>query len=328
MSLDDVPQAGELTMLTYHQSVRLQVDNVLVQYHIFDADEPLMVTFPPGCQVMSQEQVDEQKSAWSFQFFAKQKMNVISFNHIGDDNYFDSLAFEQFLVKLSSAIAVFSSRIGYGASRGGFATALHADKLNLTKALLLMPLSTYWQALAPWDPKLKNHSQSQKRDISHLDVSQCKTPLTIIYDPLFFPDRQHKQRFENCVASYTVPGVGHRIVRALQDLGSLKSTVLEFRVGEINAARFYQAARKRRTLSYYFRTHQKVCFKKSSLKRYSIIQLHKLYLVSQQSINLQKMIDRLKESCAKRQNSICSFIHGKDMMFIRNTTAGSVLVFC
>ena len=55
MSLDGVLQAGELTMLTYHQSVRLQVDNVLVQYHIFDADEPLMVTFPPGCQVMSRE---------------------------------------------------------------------------------------------------------------------------------------------------------------------------------------------------------------------------------------------------------------------------------
>ncbi|KPZ70270.1 hypothetical protein AN944_02342 [Shewanella sp. P1-14-1] len=40
-------------MLIEHQTVRLQVDNVLVQYHIFDTNEPVMVTFPPNCQALT-----------------------------------------------------------------------------------------------------------------------------------------------------------------------------------------------------------------------------------------------------------------------------------
>ncbi|OBT07136.1 hypothetical protein A9267_14825 [Shewanella sp. UCD-FRSSP16_17] len=316
-------------MLIEHQTVRLQVDNVLVQYHIFDTNEPVMVTFPPNCQALTQDQVDVDKQAWSFQFFSKRKMNIIAFNHIGgDDHYFDSFIFAQFLQKLSLALQQFPKRIGYGVSKGGFATAFHADTLKLDKALLLMPVSTYWQPAAPWDPKLEKHFQLQKGNMSHLNASECKTPLTIIYDPLYKPDANHKASFKSCIASYRLPGVGHRIARALADIGLLKDIILAFREGDIDSARFYQAARKRRYLSYYFRSLDKVHIGTVSKKRLAIIYLHKFYRYKEQSIDLDKIKARLQESVCKRLDYVCCLVHGKKILAIRNVAAGSALVFC
>lgn len=327
--LNGVLQARELSMLTYHQSVRLQVDNVLVQYHIFDTDEPLMVTFPPSSNAMSQEQVDADQQAWSFQFFAKKKMNVISFNHIGGEtHYFDSAKFAAFIDDLSDSLFPFPARIGYGCSKGGFAAAFHAKALKLDKALLLMPLSTYWQPNAPWDPKLSKHTELQVQDMSHIDASHCETPLTIIYDPLFIPDTLHKKRFKSCVASYRIPGVGHRIARALQHTGSLKETILEFREGEINAERFYRVARKRKQLSYYFRSIDKSSTQKMTPKRLGVIYLHRFYQYKSQSIDLDKLKSRLQQSIEKRVNSLCGLVQGKSIIAVRNFAGGTAFMFC
>lgn len=326
---DDLLQAGDNTVLISHQATRLQVDNVLVQYQIFDINAPVMVTFPPNCQALTQDQVDADKQAWSFQFFNKRKMNVIAFNHIGgDDHYFDSVIFAQFLQKLSIALQQFPKRIGYGVSKGGFATAFYADMLQLDKALLLMPVSTYWQPTAPWDPKLEKHFQLQKGNMSHLDASQCQTPLTIIYDPLYIPDANHKACFKNCVASYRLPGVGHRIARALVDIGLLKDIILAFREGDIDSERFYQATRKRRDLSYYFRSLDKVHVGTVSKKRLAIIYLHKFYRYKKQTIELDKVKGRLCESLDKRIAFVHSLINGKGMLAARNFAGGSALIFC
>ncbi|MEZ9539353.1 hypothetical protein AB4160_14295 [Shewanella sp. 10N.286.51.B8] len=235
-------------MLKLNQQVRIQVDDVFIQYHIFDINQPIMVTFPPGSKPFNEHDISSGQSAWGFDFFAKRQMNVISFVHIGKNNLFESPIFECFIDKLRADLAIFPSRIGYGASRGGFAVALHANKLAIDRALLLMPLSTYNPIIAPWV-----HKAAELKSERGLDASQCNAALTIIYDPLSLRDKLHKRRFSHCVKALTITGVGHRIPRALLNLGMLSSVVLEYREGDINSDYFYQRTRNRRYLSFYFK---------------------------------------------------------------------------
>ncbi|WP_158638098.1 hypothetical protein [Shewanella donghaensis] len=315
-------------LLNTNKVTRIVIDDVLVQYQIFDTNSPVMVTFPPGTEFLSKAQLTESKPAWAFKFFAKQKMNVIAFNHIGEENYFDSPALAIFIQKLSKELEVFPEAIGYGVSRGGFATALFADRLQLSRALLLMPVSTYNSGIAVWDPKLKQGEPKSRRIIS-LDATVCKTPLTIIYDPLHFADRRHKQRFLSCVEAFVIPGVGHRIARALQDMGMLKNVVLEFRQGGINAQRFFVDCRKRHNLSYYFRNFYKVAEGKLTPRRLFIIYNVKL----QKSLNLKefdihKIKLKLLESTDKRVNKLCAFIHNKSMLTVKTFAGSGALFFC
>ncbi|WP_076537245.1 hypothetical protein [Shewanella sp. UCD-KL21] len=283
-------------MLKLNQQVRIQVDDVFIQYHIFDVNQPIMVTFSPYSEPITDEQITSGKSAWGFNFFAKRQLNVVAFNQIGKNNIFESQIFEVFLVDFGKQLTLFPSRIGYGASLGGFALALYAEVLRLDRALLLMPVSTFNQSIAPWEPKTFPHS----RGIG-LDASGCKIPLTIIYDPLSVPDKLHKERFGSCVKVLTITGVGHRIPRALLNLGMLSSVVLEYRQGDINSDDFYQRTRKRRNLSYYFKHIRIVNTGKMTNKRLMVIYRHKLvYHLKNIDINPKKISTKLKVSVSKK----------------------------
>ncbi|MDO6776282.1 hypothetical protein Q4591_13030 [Shewanella sp. 3_MG-2023] len=283
-------------MLKLNQQVRIQVDDVFIQYHIFDVNQPVMVTFSPYSEPITEEQISSGKSAWGFELFAKRQLNVVAFNHIGKNNIFESQIFEAFLVDFGKQLTLFPSRIGYGASLGGFAVALYAKTLGLDRALLLMPVSTFNQSIAPWEPKTFSHSRGVG-----LDASGCTIPLTIIYDPLFVPDKLHKERFASCVKVLTITGVGHRVLRALRDLNMLSSVVLEYREGDINSDNFYQRTRNRRNLSYYFKHIRTVNTGKLTNKRLMIIYRHKLaYHLKNLDVNPKKIITKLKVSLSKK----------------------------
>ncbi|MDO6639151.1 hypothetical protein Q4557_04110 [Shewanella sp. 5_MG-2023] len=283
-------------MLKLNQQVRIQVDDVFIQYHIFDVNQPIMVTFPPGTEFFGDSKIASGQSPWGFDFFAKRQMNVISFVHIGEHNLFESPIFESFIDDLSDDLAIFPSRIGYGASRGGFAVALYADKLAIDRALLLMPVSTFNANIVPWEPKAAKYNS-----LRGLDASQCRAALTIIYDPLTVVDKLHKRRFSHCVKSLTITGVGHRIPRALLNLGMLSSVVLEYWQGDINSDNFYQRTRNRRNLSYYFKHIRTVNTGKLTNKRLMIIYRHKLaYHLKNLDVNPKKIIAKLKVSLSKK----------------------------
>lgn len=288
-------------MLQLNQEVCMKVDDIFVQYYLFNMSSPVMITFPPGCQYLTQENIDAGKSAWGFDFFTKQQINVIACNHIGADNYFDSTLFADFINTLAIHLAQFPKRLGYGISRGGYAASLYADTLGLDGALLLMPLSTYNPTLAPWDVKVISANKQHPATTERKDAANCSTPLTIIYDPLSPADRKHAERYGESVERIRLPGVGHRISRTLQALGILKSIVLMYQHGEIDKHYFYTEVRRRRQTSFYFKGLSVNPTKKLTLKRLGIIYYHqlrfKLMHIEQQP---QKIACRWRDSLRKR----------------------------
>ena len=297
-------------MLTLNIETREIIDNVVMKYHIFDVNQPIMITFPPVCQSINNIDAAVNAPVWSFDYFANRKLNIIAFNHIGDGNYFDSAVFVSFLDNLKYDIAMFPSKVGYGTSLGGFALTLHADRLGLDKALLMMPQSTYCKSIAPWDPIVINAQDSAVSDMATLDGKNCKTPLTVIYDPFSIADKLHVQRFEQPLSVLKVYAVGHRVPRALQHLNMLSDVILQFRLGTIDQDYFYSGLRERRTLSYYFRDAIKKPNKSYTNKRVAIIYRHK---AKQAIMNFKfepsKIIERISSSVKKRITKISTKIN-------------------
>ncbi len=313
------------TLLLFNQTVRLQVDDVVVQYHIFETEQPIMITFPPGNEALSDSDLIENKTPWGFEFFAKRQMNVVSFNPIGKGNYYNSSELAIFTAKLGKHLDCFSERIGYGVSRGGFATSMFSKNLCLDRALLLMPISTYDISIAPWDPKVREAAQYPNAS-SSADSTECEIPLTIIYDPLYKPDSMHMKRYQSCINRLPLPGVGHRIPRALLQLGILSSTVLQYRQQQIDPASFFLKIRKRRALSIFYRGLQ-ACNKTSKFSlRSRVILFHKIrYHVNNLDIDPKKIHQQLSESIQKRcfYTTDCILNHG-----YRNVAGISALVLC
>ncbi|UJF20742.1 hypothetical protein [Shewanella sp. OMA3-2] len=288
-------------MLKLNIETREIIDNVVMKYHIFDVNQPIMITFPPVCQSIQNIDAATNAPVWSFDYFANRKLNIIAFNHIGEGNYFDSAIFISYLDTLKHAIAIFPSKVGYGTSLGGFALSLHADRLGLDKALLMMPQSTYCKSIAPWDPIVVNAQDSKVSDMTTLDGKGCKTPLTVIYDPLSIADRLHVKRYEQALTTLKIYAVGHRVPRALQHLNMLSDVILQFRLGSIDQDSFYRGLRGRRNLSYYFRDAIKKPNNSYTNKRIAIIYWHKTkQTITHFKFEPSKISERITTSCHKR----------------------------
>ncbi|RTR37712.1 hypothetical protein EKG38_16980 [Shewanella canadensis] len=289
-------------MLKFNQDIRQRIGDMMMQYLIIDTSKPVVVTFAPGCEAIDEKSMDENKPLWGFDFLSKKKINTISFVHIGENNYYQSREFEDFLEELGDELGVFPERIGYGVSRGGFATSLYANSLKLDRALLLMPLSTYDKRVTPWDPKVQKASQNSSLSTLNKDAAICSIPLTIIYDPLFKADRLHVERYSNVINRLKLPGVGHRIPRALQDMGLLKKVVLDFIDNRLDTEAFPELIRERRKLSYYYRSLLSDPTQKLTFKRKLILYYHKLSL---QLANIEdepgRILCRLRQSLFKRK---------------------------
>ena len=294
-------------LLKFNQDVRLRIGDVIVQYRLINKDTPVVITFPPGSEWITELETDE--VLWGFDFFKQQQINVISFFHTQQDEYFRSVALQHFIEQLGASLAIFPEKIGYGISRGGFAVSLHANALGLDRALLMMPLSTYSPLLAPWDPKVIKADKTSQYSGDNNDASGCKTPLTIIYDPLLKPDRLHMERFSGEVQRLKISGVGHRIGRTLRDLGILKETVLDFVHGRLDLDNFPRRVRGRRTLSFYLKSLSSDPTGKLTLKRKQVIYYHKLlWKLKHIEDEPRKVATRLKDSLLKRINESQKFL--------------------
>jgi len=317
-------------MLQFNQDIRQRIGDMMMQYLIIDTSKPVVVTFAPGCEAIDEKSMDENKPLWGFNFLTEKRINTISFVHIGENNYYQSSEFEDFLEHLGDELGIFPERIGYGVSRGGFATSLYANCLKLDRALLLMPLSTYDNRVAPWDPKVQKASQNSSLTTSYKDASICRVPLTVIYDPLFKPDRLHIERYSNVVHRLKLPGVGHRITRALQDMGLLKKVVLDFIDNKLDTEAFPELIRERRTLSYYYRNLLSNPTQKLTFKRKAVLHYHKLNLqVANIGDEPARIVSRLRQSLYKRQYLVEKCHHQlQHIISQRQIALSTAMVFC
>lgn len=228
-----------------------------------------------------------------------------------------------FTEKLGKHLDCFCERIGYGVSRGGFATSMFSKNLRLDRALLLMPISTYDISIASWDPKVREAAQHLN---ASPDSADCDIPLTIIYDPLYKPDSMHMKRFQSCRVRFPLPGVGHRIPRALLQLGILKSTILQYRQQQIDPASFFLKIRKRRTLSFFYRGLQSCNNTSRFSLRSRVILFHRIqYHINHLDIDPKKIYQQLSESIQKRCFYTTERIFGHGY---KNVAGLSALVLC
>ncbi|MCJ8303130.1 hypothetical protein [Shewanella sp.] len=317
-------------MLKFHQDVRLRIGDVIVQYRLINKDTPVVITFPPGSEWITEQETNEQVKLWGFDFFKKQQINVISFIHIGQDDYFRSIELQNFIKQLGKFIAMFPDKIGYGSSRGGFAVSLHANALGLDRALLLMPLSTYSSELAPWDPKVIKVDKATKYSGYNKDASGCKIPLTIIYDPLNKFDRLHVKRYSCQIQKLKFPGIGHRIARGLQDLGLLKKVVIDFVHDELDVDAFPRLIRNRRNLSYYHKGMSSNATGKLTLRRKKVIYYHKLmWKLKHIEDEPRKVATKLRDSLLKRIDESKKFlIQSNTFLSVKLFVMANLVVFC
>ncbi|ABV38634.1 hypothetical protein Ssed_4030 [Shewanella sediminis HAW-EB3] len=316
-------------MLKFNQDVRQRIGNVIMLYRLVDVNAPVVITFPPADHGVAESEAWS-CTPWGFDFLTSQKINTISFADIGEHFYYHSAEFVNFIELLAQELVIFPQRLGYGVSKGGFGVSLHADRLGLDRALLMMPLSTFNDKKAPWDSAAIRASKAVDCSSPLNDSCRCQTPLTIIFDPLNPRDRRQAVRFRSTSVSLKLPGVGHRIPRALQELGLLKKLVLDFIHNRLDTDAFPGQVRKRRTLSVYYRNLLSNPTQKLTFKRKIVLYYHKLNL---QLANIEdepaRILCRIKQSLRKRKYLVekCH-IQLQHVIAERQLALCTAMVFC
>lgn len=172
------------------------LDDVFVKYEFVDLDKPLLFTFSPAGTNLKEQDLHEDYAPWGYHLARKQDVNVISFQHLGQSNWFRSRNLIFFLEQLSTLLEPFTYRLGYGLSRGGFAIGAFANLLQLDQVLLFHPVSTKNQNIAPWDDRSSTEIAQKfdwEGDYHDLDLGKAKG--YIIYDPTNRIDRLHAKRY-------------------------------------------------------------------------------------------------------------------------------------
>ena len=243
-------------------------DSVFMQYHIVDTNKPLVITFEAMSSGISTDKFEQwNDTIATFSFIENLGYNVISFIH-KENTYYRSKEFVNFIQELAGSLDIFGTKIGYGISLGGFASALFANGLKLDTCLLLMPQSSFSNNIAPWEPKSRSSSKHEEwNDGFYNDATTCCCPVTIIYDPLYPVDVSHVKRFSCDITHVYLYGVGHRIPRALNHMGILSTVVSSFLLTGKVPSDYYKLIRRRRYLKYYLKHLIKNPTGKLSVKR-------------------------------------------------------------
>lgn len=216
------------------------LDDVFVKYEFVDLNKPLLFTFSPAGTNLQQQDLHSDFAPWGYSLAQKQNVNIISFQHLGKSNWFRSRNLIFFLEQLSTLLAPFESRLGYGLSRGGFAIGAFAKLLQLDQVLLFHPVSTKNKDLVPWDDRSSTELAQQfdwQGDYHDLDLGDAQG--YIIYDPTNKIDRLHAKRYPQ-LTHLRVFGMGHGThATYLNKFGFYKQVAVDFiRHQQIDIAQF------------------------------------------------------------------------------------------
>lgn len=267
--------------MTDIQSVsRLIIGHSLVQFHFFDFNQPLVICFAPAGKKLSTTQTHSGESAWGFDFFVQQGINVLAINTIDDNHWYlcDELA--QYLLNMSPLLDRFPERVGYGSSMGGFGVTHFSQALHIDRALLFAPLL---------------HGETSSIDSDH----PCQ--FTVIYDPFCLLDTAHAKRYPARTQWLKLYGVGHQVIESISNFRALKSLVLAFIDNNLDETVFYHAMRQRRSIERYYSYMARNPTKKQTRKRKWLVKFYLLkWYVSDPTSVIKKMTGKWTKSINKR----------------------------
>lgn len=203
--------------------------DVFVKYDFVDLSKPLLFTFSPAGTNLQVQDLHSDFAPWGYKLAQKQNVNIIAFQHLGRSNWFRSRNLIFFLEQLSTLLAPFETRLGYGLSRGGFAIGAFAKLLKLNQVLLFHPVSTKNKTLVPWDDRSSTDIAQQfdwESDYHDLDLGDAQG--YIIYDPTNEIDRLHAKRYPQ-LTHLRVFGMGHGThATYLSKFGFYKQVAVDF----------------------------------------------------------------------------------------------------
>ena len=203
--------------------------DVFVKYDFVDLSKPLLFTFSPAGTNLQVQDLHSDFAPWGYKLAQKQNVNIIAFQHLGRSNWFRSRNLIFFLEQLSTLLAPFETRLGYGLSRGGFAIGAFAKLLKLNQVLLFHPVSTKNKSLVPWDDRSSTDIAQQfdwESDYHDLDLGNAQG--YIIYDPTNEIDRLHAKRYPQ-LTHLRVFGMGHGThATYLSKFGFYKQVAVDF----------------------------------------------------------------------------------------------------
>ncbi|MFT7006454.1 MAG: hypothetical protein ACJAXJ_000962 [Colwellia sp.] len=261
-------------MLALNNSTRLSLDKLLVEYHIFSYEQPIMITFSPAGYVLSQSEVIKGRSAWAFEFFKKMQINIIAFSAVEDAHWFLNESSQVHIAELSRHLKIFPERLGYGASMGAYAASHYAEQLHLDRLLLITPKVT------------------PKRIDTKYDFNYCNSfdgEITLIYDPFCSADKECALNYPSKTNYLKFYGVGHQVIESISHIGYLKALVVNFISDKINTDEFAKQSRKRKELERYYSYLQRNPTKKNSTKRKRIVSY---YFILWSLQNLDKVFQK------------------------------------
>ena len=278
-------------MLDLNKETKLIIAETLVHYYISNIEAPVVITFSPAGSVLTNRQVKTELSAWSFDFFKKNEINIISFNAINNKHWFVCEELLQFIKELSPQLTIFPERLGYGASMGAFALSIYASELQLDRLLLITPIKA---------PREEWNEQS-KFDY----CAKFKGKITIIYDPFSPEDKQAAKSYPERTYYLKVYGVGHRVIESLSEIKLLKRVVLQFVNNKIDHAEFVKYARLRKGLERYYSYMARNPTQKNTRRSKKIIKayLRKWNLKHPKQI-LLKLKNKWSKSLTKKLNKL------------------------
>lgn len=276
---------------------------VYCKYFLFDVNKPLIFTYSNAGNCTPKNKINDiSYSPWGFNFVKKNNYNVISFSPIGGPNWFRDSLFNSKLTHLAEILDIFKIKLGYGGSMGGYAAGAHANLFNFERVLLLNPISTINQELAPWENRFK-YAREFNWSSDYHDGADFICPGYIVYDPLLKADSQHAKRYDD-INHLRLYGVGHNMPDHLLELNMLKKLFHDFLNDSIDTAWFYKSARARKNYSkhYHWLAGNENSFR--TPKRLNVIRMHQHSIIGyRQGENDQEYIDMLMES-AKLLESI------------------------
>lgn len=281
-------------MLIENKDIKKIIANTLVNIHIFNRDYPVMITFSPAGAVLSKRKIDSGANAWAFDYFKKNKINIIAFSAIEEKHWFVCDELLQYIDALGTELQCFSERLGYGASMGAYALSIYFNSLHIDRLLLITPL-----------PACANFNERTGFNYSQNFMGQ----LTIIFDPLCPNDKKQALLYPAQAKYLKFPGVGHQVIESLSHLRLLSPLLRSFIDDNIDPQQWSLNTRKRRTLRRYYSYMARNPTNKGGKKRRGKLKRAYFgYVLKHPSEILLKITTKWKKSINKKIKRIHRYI--------------------
>jgi hypothetical protein len=234
--------------LIFNEDVSSCIDNVYCKYYLFDTDKPIVIAFGSAGKRISKTGIKKSESPWAFDFIKRQNLNVICFAATETVCWYQSPIFKNHLKLLAKEISIFRVILGYGGSMGGYGVSAYSNTLNLTRALLLNPISTLQKNLVPFETRF---GIDNKTNWEGIDGSEMDAPSYIVYDNLFTLDKKQAERYKN-FTPLIISGVGHGTPETLSKMKMLKPLFEHFVKNTVDLKQFKLEAKKKRQIPRYY----------------------------------------------------------------------------